>query len=140
MAEILPVIENKIDFGQMEIKQNESNWKYRLADDDLVIIPEINFNIQTNYSTLENKPFQSNNKKYQLKKASQTTAFILNEKGAEIKSEAKIQVVTMAKKEEKKQWKRMILDRPFFLMARRKEAKYPYLGIWITNPELMIKE
>jgi len=41
---------------------------------------------------------------------------------------------------EKPKPKKMIFDKPFLILLKRKDAKNPYFGLWNTNTELMIKE
>jgi len=53
MADIVADIDKKTAIGQREEKNQRSSWKYFLTDVDEVVIPKIEFNIETNYSTLE---------------------------------------------------------------------------------------
>lgn len=69
----------------------------------------------------------------------QRTAFILDEVGAEVESEALIytfeEIVA-----EKPQPKRLNFDKPFTLFLTKVNSVNPYFGMWVADAELMIKE
>lgn len=121
------------------LKESGGNWRYSVRKDDEIIIPKINFNIQTNYKTIVGNTFHAKNNEYTIRTACQRTAFDFNEKGAEIESEAEAYVTTALEKEEidKPRPKIMKFDKPFLLALKRKDAAIPYFVIWITNSELM---
>jgi hypothetical protein len=37
------------------------------------------------------------------------------------------------------QLREFVFDKPFLLCLKEKEAKYPYLAIWVDNSELLVK-
>jgi hypothetical protein len=144
LSEALEDINKKIKVGNAEKQTEELSWKYTIRDKDEIIIPKLRFNIETNYSTLEGNKFQSQSRPYEIQEIKQETAFILDEKGAEIKSEASAEVYVLSnekiKEEPKRQPKKMIFDKPFFLICKKANSSNPYLGIRIANTELMTKE
>ena len=142
MAEMVNEIEKLTKIGKTEKKNEKLNWKYYYADEDEVVIPKFNFNIETNYSTLEGNKFQTKETDYQIEKAWQRTAFILDESGAEIESLSEVTFLAIEETEdyEKPKPKKMIFDSPFLILLKRTDAKNPYFGLWTTNTELMIKE
>lgn len=142
IAEMTTEIEKLTEIGKTEKKNEKINWKYHYSDKDIVIIPKINFNIETNYTNLENNRFSSNNQIFQIETAWQRTAFILDESGAEIESEALVEaaVEEMVEEYEKPKPKKMIFDKPFLILLKRTDTKNPYFGLWSTNTELMMKE
>jgi hypothetical protein len=140
MSQILSDIKRKIQTGQLERRNVELNWQYFLNKDDRVIIPKLNFHIVANYSKLEGAKFRSNSKSYFIDEAVQRTAFRLDERGAIVESEARIVTLSMDKENLKHKPKLLIFDKPFFIMLKKKNVSNPYLGIWIANTELMIKE
>jgi hypothetical protein len=142
ITEMTLEIEKLTEIGKAEIKNEKINWKYYYDIEDIVIIPKFSFNIQTNYKTIEGTSFASNGENYDIIKAWQRTAFILDESGAEIESEAEIEYATEEIEEEyeKPKPKKMIFDKPFLILLKRTDAKNPYFGLWTTNTELMIKE
>lgn len=137
MDEIILKIQEKLEIGLDERKNEKLYWKYYLTDDDDVVIPKFKFNIETNYNTLEQNIFQSNSKIFQIENVWQRTAFSLDESGAIIESEV---AIAAAMEEEKPKPKKMIFDKPFFLMLKRVENKNPYFCMWTNDTELMTKE
>lgn len=142
IAEMTSEIEKLTEIGKTEKKNEKISWKYYYNEEDIVIIPKFNFNIETNYTNLEGNRFSSNKQNFQIETAWQRTAFILDESGAEIESEAEIEVATEAMEEEyeKPKPKKMIFDKPFLILLKRTDSKNPYFGLWTANTELMTKE
>lgn len=142
IAEMTSEIEKLTEIGKTEKKNEKINWKYYYSSEDEVIIPKLNFNIETNYSTLEGNRFSSDKQNFKIERVWQRTAFILDESGAKIESEAEIEVVTEEVEDEydKPKPKKMVFDKPFLILLKRTDAKNPYFGLWTTNTELMTKE
>ena len=142
IAEMTSEIEKLTKIRNTEIKNENTSWKYYYSKEDIVIIPKFNFNIETNYKTIEGNRFSANKQSFQIERAWQRTAFILDESGAKIESEAEIVLETAAMEEEfeKPKPKKMVFDKPFLILLKRTVTKNPYFGLWTTNTELMIKE
>ena len=142
ISEMTKEIENLTEIGKSEKKNEKINWKYYYNEEDIVIIPKFKFNIETNYNSLEGNSFRTNKQDFKIEQAWQRTAFILDEIGAEIESEAEFAVTTEAMDEEfeKPKPKKMIFDKPFLILMKRTNAKNPYFGLWTTNTELLVKE
>ncbi len=141
IAEMRSEIEKLTIIGKNERKNQKMSWKYKYNEEDIVVIPKFNFNIETNYSTLEGNHFSSETQNYQIVSAWQRTAFILDESGAKIESEALIVVDLLYNEEyDKPKPKKMVFDKPFLILLKRTDATNPYFGLWTTNTELMIKE
>jgi hypothetical protein len=132
-------LEKNKKLGEKEQKKESKYWKYYLQEEDEVIIPKFNFNIETNYSSIEGNTIPSSNKEYIIETVYQRTAFILDEKGAEIESEAEIEVAVEAR-EEKPKPKKMRFDKPFFILLKKIDSKHPYFVLFANNAELMVKE
>lgn len=133
----------KLTIQGKEDKQNENiNWKYGILEEDEIIIPKFNFNIETIYKDLAGNTFNVKDQSYIIEKAWQRTAFILDEKGAEVESEAEFAVATeeMAEEVNKPKPKKMIFDKPFFIMLKKTKSQNPYFGLWVANTELMSKK
>ncbi|MFA5620066.1 MAG: hypothetical protein WDA08_07170 [Weeksellaceae bacterium] len=141
MAEMNQKIIELTEIGNSERQNERINWRYRWNYEDELIIPKFNFNIETDYSTLEGTHFSADNQIFTIEKAWQRTAFILDESGAEIESEAAMDAVAEAAEEETEEPKpkKMIFDKDFLLLLKRTDAEHPYFGLWTTNTELMIK-
>jgi len=125
--------------GKKEAKNSKKSWKYYFNDEDVVLIPKLNFNIETNYPTLEGSHFKTGERMLRVAEARQRTAFILDENGAEVES-----VVRFATTEEvvyeKPKPKAMIFDKPFLILLKRVDSDSPYFGFWVANTELMEKK
>ena len=68
-------------------------------------------------------------------------AFHLDENGAAVKSEAVIEYyLGIEDTPERPQPKKMIFDRPFYVLLKRADASQPYFVLWVANTELMVKE
>jgi hypothetical protein len=142
MAEMNEEIAKLTEIGKKERKNEKQQWKYRIESEDEVLIPKFNFNIETNYATLEDCIFKTSKQDYRIVVAWQRTAFLLDESGAEIESEAEfaIECAEMeAEEEEKPTPKKMLFDNDFLILLKRTDAENPYFGLWVVNTELMVK-
>jgi len=141
IAEMNTAIKKHSKIRSEELKSYKLQWKYYLRDEDEVIIPKFNFNLETNYKTLENSKFTSGLHGYNIDVAWQRTAFILDEMGAEAESYATVETtVEESSEEEKPKPKKLIFDKPFLILLKRTDAENPYFALWNTNSELMKKE
>ena len=121
-----------------------TSWKYQFEDDDMVIIPDMSFNISSDFNKLINNTFTAKQESYRIIKAWQRIAFLLNETGAKIESEAELEMALdeCSELEEpvRHEPKRMIFDKAFFLILHRSDAPHPYCCMHLVNSELMVKE
>jgi hypothetical protein len=144
MAAMAAAADSLIEIGQKERKIQSLRWKYQLWSDDEVVIPDIDFDISTTFKKLIGNTFRANSLDYEILQAWQRTSFKLNETGAEIASEAKVEICLSLDEEEeevkKPTPKKMVFDKPFFLMLRRTDAQHPYFVLHAVNAELMVKE
>jgi hypothetical protein len=69
-----------------------------------------------------------------VREARQAIRFSLDEKGATVKSEARILVPKNGHAP-----RQIVFDRPFLLYLERAGAENPYLAIWFENPNLFLK-
>ena len=121
-------------------EKNNKNYYFDFENDS-VRIPVYNFNIETNFTKIENKNFKSKNKTYKTEVIYQRNALILDEYGAIIESEAvdsAAAAIDEISKEIPKQ-KLFILDSDFIIIAKRKDSKNPYFVVLNRNDELMTK-
>lgn len=141
IAEMVAEISKLEEVGKLEMGIENISWKYYFDEDDEVVIPKFSFNIETNYNTLEGKAFFTKEREMQIIEAWQRTAFVLDESGAKIESEIEFLSLDATDGEETIQKpKKMIFDKPFLVLLKRKNAENPYFGLWATNSELMVKE
>ena len=98
---------------------------------DILQIPKLDFDITHSYSQLLGKFLLNEGfTEMFIGTARQDIRFRLNEKGAMLESEATITEVSDSR--------RLVFDRPFLLYLKEKQAKYPYLAIWVDNPEILM--
>jgi hypothetical protein len=119
-------------------RDDKNRWKYNFNDDDRVSIPIIEFNIETNYPEIEGCEFFTDNRNFFMLTASQRTAFVLNEKGAEIESEGGFAMAEFF--EELPKPKMMIFDKPYLILLKKRESRYPYFAMFVANSEILKRE
>jgi serine protease inhibitor len=116
-------------------------WRTVYLGEDQIIIPKIRFNIETNYPQFENKSFVVNHANYIIAQSYQRIAFNMDEKGVTFESVVKVEIFgTNDVEEEKTVPKKLIFDKPFYIILRKNNATVPYFIAYIQNPELMILE
>ncbi|MCP4540081.1 MAG: hypothetical protein GY832_23330 [Chloroflexi bacterium] len=99
-------------------------------------IPKINLNILHGYTELVGRDFLNKGfEGYYITKALQAIQFKLDEKGADLRSDAAIYGTLGAIEEPR----RFIFDKPFLLCLKEKMSRYPYLAIWVGNSELLVQ-
>ncbi|WP_026977098.1 hypothetical protein [Flavobacterium tegetincola] len=128
--------------GLSEEKNSKLYWKYRFEYEDELVIPKFNFNIETDYPVFENNKLTTKLDSYTIESVLQRTAFILDESGAKIESEATEETTSEEgiAEEDIKKPKKMLFDKPFLILLKRTDNKNPYFALWNANAELMTKE
>ena len=138
--EMIQEIDNLTDLANTQKKDDNLYWKFQFREEDELIIPKINFNIKTNFPKLEGNIYNGFDSQYTIKSIIQRTAFLLDESGAEIESDAEIAVAASEEPiAEKPKPKHLLFDKPFLLLLKRTNSKNPYFGLWNSNAELMVK-
>ena len=116
----------------------ETEWRHYFANEDEVRIPIMAFNLSSGYPDIVGSLFNTEDIEYEVTECFQRTAFVLNEKGAEVKSEARMGVKeTSAAPIVAPQPKKLIFDRPYLIFLKRTDSNYPYFGMYVANSELM---
>lgn len=112
--------------------------KSSLGPQEVLQIPKIDADVLHRYSDLVGRPLLNRGfEGYPISEALQAVKFTLDETGAEVRSEAAILVVKgIAMPEGLREF---VFDKPFLLCLKEKNAKYPYLAMWIDNSELLVK-
>jgi len=114
----------------------EKNNISSIKQDETLRIPRLDFNIRHSFDELIGKEVKNKGwDGWYIEKAVQWTRFKLNEKGALLKSEAKI-VVAAANGGEPREF---VFDKPFLIYLKQKNGKYPYFAMWVDNPGLLLK-
>lgn len=132
----MPQPENVMKAAEI-IEFRSSKIQSSVKVDEEVIIPCFDFDITHSYRELVGKQLANAGfEDYQILKAIQSIKFQLDEKGAILKSEARIKGSKSASPVERRSF---IFDEPFVLMLKEKNSSMPYFMMWITNDELMVK-
>lgn len=134
-----------IKTGKKEKTMKSKAWRYAFVDRDYLSIPVIKFNIGTKFSSLEGQIFttDSKQKEHMIELAYQRTAFMLDEYGAVIESEAIVACVDSAGPAhvvEVSTPKDMVFDKPFVIFIKKKTSDQPYFAMKVMNAELMEKK
>jgi hypothetical protein len=79
----------------------------------------------------------TNGQDYKISLAKQRIAFFLDQEGVELESDATIEVMFLEPIDDPKA-KKILFNRPFFVMLKRTDNVNPYFAAWITNTELMV--
>ncbi len=136
------IILAKVDLGKTleitidNIKEKIRNSKWEnLKNDDVLIIPKIDFSIEHSYKLLlgkhlANKGFED----YFFDRAEQNIKFELNESGASVASQAEI----VLKKGRGPRY--LLFDKPFLLIMKSKSEEKPYFALWIADPEFLFEQ
>ncbi len=122
----------------VEKRNRKNRWRYFFNDEDRVRIPVVLFNIENTYEDIEGSTFNAGTKEYSIQTAYQRTAFLLNEQGAEVESEAWIEAATEeAVEEEKPKPKKLYFDKDYLILLKRKTSNNPYFALLVSNSELI---
>lgn len=141
MSMMLTEIKSRISIGEKEMKDTSSEWKYFINETDEIIIPSFSFNLETNYSSMEGNTFQAGLMDFVLQTVYQRNAFVLDENGGRVESEAVITAAPAAEMPvEHPHPKHLVFNKPFFLMVKRAENPNPYFAMWVENAELMVRK
>lgn len=132
-----------IEKGKKEMVLEDLKWCYEFQIGNKLVIPKLKFNIEHDYNNLANNYFGGKSGLWYIIKATQKTAFEIDQNGAKIKSEAELILGKKKKQEIEKpiqKIKIMMFDKPFLLLMKRVDNKNPYFAMWVANAELMEKE
>jgi hypothetical protein len=147
LAQMNERLKENILKGNKEGYDSKLNWKFHLSDEDEVVIPKLNFNIENNFEEIEGNQINavSTNRKHSILRVWQRTAFMLDEKGAEIENELEMMADSVAIigeeiKKDKPKPKKMRFDKPFFVVLKKTQSLNPYFVLFANNSELMVKE
>jgi hypothetical protein len=104
-------------------------------------IPKITLDVQQSYQALIGKSLCNPGwEDYYVSKALQAIKFDLDEAGAILRSEGVIEMMKIAHPymivEERRQF---IFDGPFLVCLKKREARYPYLALWVGNSRVLVR-
>ncbi len=112
----------------------KSDKPFTLQKEDSLLVPVMEFNVHHHYTQLE-APFSPSERTgyYWLKTAAADVSFKLNQDAAFLASDSAIS----AQKSQGGGPKTFVFDKPFLMFLKLKEAKYPYLALWVDSTEIM---
>jgi hypothetical protein len=118
----------------VEIKKQEYQHKAEFGVRDVLLVPNMNWEIQHHFTELEGSDKRFTNPgftSYYIEKAEQTIQFKMDRSGAELASEFKAYCKPMAT--------HFILDRPFMVYIKKRGQEHPFFIMWVDNAELLSK-
>lgn len=137
---------NKLTESEKSRKEKYSpnnRWKYRITDEDKVRIPIIKFHLDHHFNNIEGTQFSLENMDtFNIVQFYQKNAFILDENGAIVESfaeEVVAEEAAMEEPEEKPTPKNLVFDKPYIILLKRENSKFPYFAMYVGNSDLMIK-
>ena len=126
LAKTLTVLQEKMD----QAKANDYHSEF--GPNDVLLVPDIVFQISHRFHELENLPFENAKLKgLSLDVAQQDISFRLDRHGAELRAESKIHFLPIPT--------HFIFDRPFLICMKKRSEKTPFFVMWIDNAELLTK-
>jgi hypothetical protein len=132
LAAALKRIEREEDELQRRKEKEPDYVRYveEIGPNDVLLVPDIFYQISHRFAELEVKSFENPNLKGQrLDIAQQDILFRLDRSGAELKSESKTFCKPMPTY--------FVLDRPFLICMRKRGEIMPYFVMWVDNAELL---
>ena len=132
LASALERIENEVaKLEELKKKQPDyATYLEKIGPNDVLLVPDIFWRISHRFSELEGKAFRNRKLKGQrLDVAQQDIAFRLDRSGAELRSESKVYYLPIPTY--------FVLDRPFLVYMKKRDADVPYFVMWIDNAELL---
>jgi hypothetical protein len=103
-----------------------------VGPNDVLLVPELLWQISHHFSELEGKPFANAKLKGQrLDVAQQDVLFRLDRGGAELKAESKMFCAPVPT--------HFVFDRPFLVYMSQRGSKAPFFALWTDNAELLTK-
>jgi hypothetical protein len=129
----------EIDRGSEAQKSPKKAWRYSFNGADELAVPVISFNVESYFPSLTKNGFETEGLQFSIEKIYQRTAFILDEKGAEVESEAVLftEAPSIDEEVETPKPKHLLFNKPFFVALKKKGSKWPYFAAFIENAELL---
>jgi len=124
-----------------EINKYYSNSE-KMSDDDIFKMPKLQLDYHRNYEEMINKCLSNINfKEYFINQMFENIKFDMDHKGARVENEAVGDMsLGIAISKEPKKIKKLILDKPFWVIMKKSDSKNPYFILGVNNTELMKKQ
>ena len=140
---LLEVLMHRIESSKEEWEKGASDWKFNFREGDVVLVPVMRFNYLANYKTITGEKIITDAKSYEIEKASQRNAFLLDEHGAKVESEAEVAVAAAAAPptvgNAMPHDKKLLLDKEFILVLRKWHSQFPYFMMRVSNADIMLR-
>ncbi len=141
LAKIPPseTLEKTVKTVQSRMVNDDGKWRESLLGmRDTFVVPILNFDLRRQYRELEGKTITTPGPLQDMRiiAALQAIRFRLDERGAVLKSQGAIMAKTAQGESDGP--REYIFDAPFLILLERRNAKRPYLAIWVDNPELLV--
>lgn len=141
LAKISPSrsLKKTIDHVRQRIANRES---VAPSTGDVLKIPKLNFDLTKQFLELEGNRLLVSNpavaKDLVCLSALQNIRFQFDEKGVRLRSESHLSFGCSAAPGAGPPTHRMVFDRPFLILMKRKSSEVPYFALWIANPSLLM--
>ena len=134
VVEPLATLGKTIKYTMEKIKSNKNNkdYYYIVGINDVLLIPDIAYDIKHRFKKLENKNIINSKLKNQtLNVLQQDIRFTLNRSGAELVSQSKMYCLPTPSC--------YYFNRPFLIYIKKRDAEIPFFAMWVANAELLKK-
>lgn len=122
-------------FTELEVGGKKEFYLNTLSQGDLLAIPVVDLNVETNFPQLCDRLFKNPGfEQVWLHQVYQDVSFKMDEAGATVRSTAYGAAFGGGSSKPR----RFLFDRPFLLTLWKKDAKQPYLAVWIASSDVLI--
>jgi hypothetical protein len=123
-----------------EINKNNSDDLDSLENEDWFMVPEIHLDYHREYEELINEYLANKGfKDYYISQMFENIKFDMDEEGARVENEAVISMDIGSVALPEKNFKKIVFDKPYWVMMKRSDSINPYFILGINNNELMKK-
>ena len=131
----IPNIKTMVDlFLEKSLDSNKAKSLYPDSLEESLRVPLIAFNIEHNYSTIEGSRVTTSQEGYAITTCYQQNAFMMNERGAKVKSAA---TIVMSRGVPRNITRDFHFNNSYLIMLRKKGKVYPYFAVLVNNTELL---
>ena len=110
-----------------------------LSRGDLLAIPVVDLEVEADFPGLCNRMFKNDGfERIRLRLVYQNVQFKMDETGATVRSMAYGGGDSFGGPPSSSKPRRFIFDQPFLITLWKKDAKQPYLAVWVASPDVLI--
>ncbi len=123
-----------------ELQHQDLEGAVFMGPDDIFEMPKLSLQMMRTYTELENQVLTNKigGRDARIMSMFENIKFDLDHSGARVENEAVIAVdITAAFPVKEKKIKRLVLDKPFWVLMKRSNSENPYFTLGINNSELM---